>query len=376
MRESEIQTKIKQKFEDILKETQFGKLKQIYLNQRIEKYNIDMIADVWINGETFKFLIEVKSIGEPRQIRLSIQQYKDLIATIQKIKKCKENKDLKYKGIIEAIIRTKENQIYGIIGAPYITEDTARICKENSVGYIDLAGNCFLKFREIFIERKNYPNSYKEKRIVKSIFTPKASRILRVMLSNPKKSWQLQELAKESEVSLGQAYKVKERLLNLEYAMEENKNIVLKRPEELLSKWSENYTYKRNKSYDYFSFGEPIDIEQKIADYCDKDNIIYALTLFSGANLVAPYTRYSRVFIYIKEKPQKVASALQLKQVDSGPNVTILEPFDDGVLYKLQKINKMYVVGNIQLYLDLISYRGRGEEAAKFLLEQKVKPQW
>lgn len=374
MTKNEIEMGIQQTIEKLINEIGYIKLNKIFTQQRIGKFAVDIVADVQVNRESVKLIIEVKSSGEPRQVRLSIQQYKELIASIQRLKECKET--LKYEGIIGAIIRTKENQIYGIVAAPYITEDSARICKENGVGYIDLAGNCFLKFGKVFIERKNYPNPFKEKRIVRSIFTPKASRVLRVILSNPKKTWQLQELAKESEVSLGQVYKVKERLLDLEYADKVNKNIVLKRPDVLLSKWPENYSFRKNKLSDYFVFGEPKDIEQKVAEYCKKNNITYALTLFSGAGLVAPYARYTRAFIYIKERIQEIVDSLQLKPVDSGPNVTILQPFDEGVFYGLQEINGIQVVCNVQLYLDLVSYKGRGEEAAKFLLEEKIKPQW
>jgi len=364
MTENEIQPKIQQTIENLLRETGFVQLEQISPQQCIGKSRIDLLADVRVNSENFKLIIEIKSPGEPRQVR----------ATVQQLLEYKEQ--LKYSGTVSGIIPKVKSQIYGIVAAPYITEDSARICKENNIGYIDLAGNCFLKFSKVFIERKNYPNPYKEKRIVKSIFAPKASRILRVMLSIPRKSWQLQELAKEADVSLGQAYKVKERMLNLEYASEENKNIVLKRPEELLAKWSEEYSFKKNKLYDYFSFGEPRNIEEKIANYCEKNNITYALTLFSGLALVAPYARYTRVFVYIKEKVQGVVSALELRAVDSGPNITILEPYDDGVFYGLQTVDGMQVVVNIQLYLDLASYKGRGEESARFLLDQKIKSQW
>ena len=67
---------------------------------------------------------------------------------------------------------------------------------------------------------------------------------------------------------------------------------------------------------------------------------------------------------------------LQLKKVETGPNVTLLHPYDDGVLYGLQGINEISVVSDIQLYLDLKSYRGRGEEAAQAILEQRLRPKW
>lgn len=364
MVEKEVQLKIQQKLENLLNESGFIKSVKINPNQQIGNLFVDLVVDVQINGNSDKFLVEVKSLGEPKQVRISIQQLKQYM------------EQLKSTGIMGDNIRYEENQIYGIVAAPYIAEDSANICKENNIGYIDLAGNCYLKFGNIFIERKEFPNPYKEKRIVKSIFTPKASRILRVMLLNPKKNWQLGELAREADISIGQAYKVKERMLSLEYVNEENKNIVLKKPESLLSKWAEYYNFKKNKTNDYFSFGTPKEIENKIAEYCNKNNIKYAMTLFSGAALVSPYTRYTRVFFYIKENKDDMLNAVGLKSVESGPNVTVIEPFDDGIFYGIQNMNGVQVVSNIQIYLDLIGYKGRGEETANFLLEQKIKPLW
>ena len=115
---------------------------------------------------------------------------------------------------------------YGVVVAPYISNDTARLCRENGVGYIDLAGNCFLGFDQIYVELKNFPNLTVEKRQLRSLFTPKSSRILRVMLANPRRSWMVKDLAKEAKVSIGLVFKVKERLLDLEFASEDNKSIL------------------------------------------------------------------------------------------------------------------------------------------------------
>jgi len=363
MTEKEIEIKIQQKIESLFNEIGFIKSNKIIFGQRIGNFSIDIIVEAQVKNTDIKFIIEIKSPGEPKQIRGAIQQLREYAEIL-------ENDGL------NIITRTTEQKIYRIVAAPYITEDSAQICKKNGVGYIDLAGNCSLRFEEVFIEFKNYPNPYKEKRIVRSIFTPKASRILRVMLSNPKKSWQVQELAKAANVSLGQAYKVKERLLSLEYAGEDKKSIVLKQPDNLLLKWADYYDFRKNKLYDYFAFGEPGEVEQKIGEYCEKNGIVYGLTLFSGAERVAPHSRYTRSFVYIKERRQELVNSLKLKEVESGPNVTILEPYDDGILYGLKEINGIKVVCDIQLYIDLFSYKGRGDEAANFLLEQRIKPQW
>jgi hypothetical protein len=39
-------------------------------------------------------------------------------------------------------------------------------------------------------------------------------------------------------------------------------------------------------------------------------------------------------------------------------------------------IDDLPVVSPIQLYLDLRSFRGRGQEAAEQILEEVIKPSW
>ncbi len=295
-------------------------------------------------------IVEIKTNGEPRYIRSAIQQLKEYVSQL--------------------------NNSYGMVAAPYISYDTGNICKENGVGYIDTAGNCFINFSRVFIERKNYPNPNVSKRTLRSIFSNKATRVLRVLLCNPKRLWQVQELAKEANVSLGLAYKVKERLLDLEYTADKKRRISIIRPQELLNEWAKNYSFRKNKIYDFYSTDTVKQMEIRLDEYCKAKRIMYALTLFSGAARVAPYARYTRGFVYVQGNIKDITDTLKLKGVDSGANFTIMEPYDESLFYGTREMENLIVVSDVQLYLDLVSYKGRGEESAQFLLEQKLKPQW
>lgn len=350
MRELDILDKIKERLESLLRNMPFLKIRQTVMPTLSERIRPDLLFEVREGNRIFKILVEVKSIGEPRQVRYAIQQLSEYLRQV--------------------------GGDYGIVATNYITEDTARLCKENGIGYIDLVGNCFLNFDKVYIEQRNYPNVYIEKRQLRSIFSPRSNRLLRVMLNNPKRSWQVQELAKEANVSIGLASKVKERLLDLEYAVEQNRNILLNRPEELLSKWADNYSFRKNKLYDYFSVEEPKDMEKWLAKYCEEKKIRYALTLFSGAALVAPFARYNRGFAYVSNGIKELAESIGFKEVSSGATFSILEPYDEGVFYGTRKIQGLEVACDVQLYLDLVGFKGRGEESAKFLLEQRIKPKW
>ncbi|MDO8635500.1 MAG: type IV toxin-antitoxin system AbiEi family antitoxin [Dehalococcoidia bacterium] len=350
MKEFEVLYRIKEKLEQTLRDIPFIEIRQSTMEAPFANVRVDLLVEFKVKNRFLKLVVEVKSLGEPRLIRSAIQQIKE------------------YMGLVD--------NAYALVAAPYISEDTARICKQNKVGYIDLAGNLFLNFDQVYIEKKGYPNPIIEKRQVRSIFCAKSSRILRVMFNNPGRSWQVQELAREANVSLGLVSRVKERLLDLEYAREKDRSLILSRPRELLEQWVNNYSFRANKIYDYFSFDEPRVLERKMSQYCKQRKIPYALTLFSGAALVAPFARYTRGFAYVIKAIKEVADSLGLKGVSSGPNFSLLEPYDEGVFAGSREIDEMRVVGDIQLYLDLVGFKGRGEESAQFLFEQKIKPHW
>lgn len=347
---SPIETEIRDVLEKTIREVPFLTLEQV-IDRGVDSSIADIVYSI-SDGVRSKYLvIEVKSTGEPRYIRKAILQ-------------------------LQAFSRRRNYDAYCMIAAPYISSDAGRICKENGIGYVDTAGNCFINFDQVYIERTNYPNPKVQRRTQRSIFTKKATRILRVLLSNPKRSWQVQELAKEADVSIGLVSKVKERLLDLEYAEGQKGSLILNRPQELLAKWAGNYTYAKNKLFDFYSLKDIRQLERELSKYCNNEQIQYALALFSGAALVAPFTKYIRGFAYVIGNVREIAEVLELKSVDSGPNFSLMEPYDKGVFYDSRRIDDYIVTGDIQLYLDLVNFKGRGEEAAQFLFEQKIRPQW
>jgi len=344
MKEQEIVTAIKAKLEATFYDVPFIKSIKCMADVPVAGARIDLVVDLDMGKRIIRTFVECKSQGEPRIMRSAIEQVKEYM-----------------KGT---------DAQYGIVVAPYISEDTARICKENGVGYIDLAGNCYLCFRKVCIEKQNYPNPFIQKRQVRSIFSPKSSRILRVMLSNPHHSWQVQELAREARVSLGLASRVKERLLDLEYASENNKNVFLSRPRQLLQKWADNYSFSNNTIHNYRGSDEPQEVERKLSQFCQQGSIPYALTLSSATTLLAPSAGRTRGYAYVGQRLPEISRTLGLDKASSESNFALVEPHDEGVFYGSRTIDQMQVVGMVQLYLDLKGSDEGGAEAAEVLLEQ------
>lgn len=328
----------------------FVNLMETKANARVDNKQTELVLNALVSGKLSKFLIGIKSQGEPRLVRMAIIQLKDYL-----------------KG-------TKDS--YGILVAPYLSDASRQICKEAGVGCVDLAGNAYISFKNIFIDRTGNPNPFPVSRISKSIFSPKSSRVLRVLLSDPSKRWFVEDLSQEAGISIGLTSRVKQSLLAQEWIKEENKSFNLVKPEEVLNKWVSNYSYQKNPSFSFYSSLAEEELEAAIKKECDKRKYRYGLALFSGAKKVAPFVRFMRFFSYIDGNIEDIAAALQLKKVESGANVTLLQPYDEGVFYRLQNVTGVNVVSDIQLYLDLKGYKGRGEEAAHAIFEKRIKPKW
>lgn len=312
----------------------------------------DLVARVKYRDGEKLLLIETKRSGQPRQAREAVNQLS------------------RYKSIYE--------NSYPVFLAPYISPRSAEICSEDNVGYMDLAGNCSLSFGKIFIEKKGQKNPFKQERQLRSLYSPRATRVLRVLLvSSPQRKWKIQALAQEAQVSLGHAFNIKKFLLDREWIFSDKDGFSLTDPDALLLDWSNNYNFRRNGIHDYYSLKRPQEVELAIANACRSERIKYSMTGFSAAERFSPAVRYQRTMAYIKPgQVERVASKLGLKEVETGANVSLWEPYDQGVFYGSQEVNGVSVVTPVQAYLDIKGFRGRGEEAAARLLEEVIRPQW
>jgi len=268
---------------------------------------------------------------------------------------------------------------YPIFASQYLSPSIRNFCTTNEIGYFDFSGNCRLVFDQVYIEREVPLSETPERKRLKSLFSLKSSRVMRRLLHEPGRLWKVQSLALEANVSAATVSLMKDKLIGEEYAARQEEGFVITKPEELLLDWAKNYSYKEHKHLECFGHGNLEDLEGHFGDYCRKNSVNYAFTMFSGAKRIAPFTRgiqrgyaYTASDLNIKE----LAEALGLKPVDSGGNFRLMIPSDDDVLWQKQKVDDDFVVSDIQLYLDLSSHRGRGEENAEYLLEQRLRPQW
>lgn len=212
-------------------------------------------------------------------------------------------------------------------------------------------------------------------RKAQNIFSPKASRILRVLLINPYKGWTVEGMSKEGKVSLGFTHAVVMALIDQGHVYRDDLyKLKVTDPVKLIQRWAAYHNYmSMNTFLNYHTFER--DIEVFFSKLKEMSGLEYALTVLAGAQLVAPYVRPTTIHFYIKHrnKVEDLIRQLNLRPTEKGGNVSMVLPYDEGVFYGTIKISGVNVVSEVQLYVDLFNYPARGEEAAEVMLKTLEK---
>lgn len=315
------------------------------------------LMSVQAGNDRWRLACEVKGQLQPRQARVAALEIKDYVA------------------------RLDEPNAYPVLLAPYISPESAGICQQAGVGYVDFSGNCHLTFGHIFIERSGGVNPKAEKRGLRSLFSPKAARILRCMLrDSPHRVWRVKEFEKEAGVSLGQISNVRKALLEREWAEARSDGLILRRADALLDVWRGVYEKRRIKRNRYYTMLRGAALEQQIKAALNAagrgEHAL--LASFSAAHWQAPFARYPTQVFYADEVGESILQQwLQLEPVTKGENVIIECPADEGIFADRDEAAPgIWCTGLAQTYLDLYSAGERGLEAAEHLRQTRIVPLW
>ena len=261
--------------------------------------------------------------------------------------------------------------------APYVSEESAELLKANGINYMDLSGNCFVTVDAIYISVQGKPNQYIPKRSNKNIFAKssvKSSAILRTMLNEPFREWQVQELLKLTDTSLGMISNVKNHLLVNNWAELINGRFRLKNIQDMMWEWAKVYNLKIDETEEYYSLDSVADFEQHISDWNKRHGASVVLGSFSAAARYAPTVRYNKVYVYAEiQDKQELIKDLELKKVEQGGNVVICTLYDNMTTMFSREINGSKVTSPVQTILDLLSHAGRGEEAAESIIQKEFE---
>jgi hypothetical protein len=259
---------------------------------------------------------------------------------------------------------------YGVIAGDFLSSATRERIHGEGFGALDRSGNCSLRFARVVIEVQGKPNLFRAPKEMKSLFAPKAQRVLRVLLSTPLRGWTGSELAAVCGISPGWVTAVRKALFAQEWAEGDRRSIRVSEPRRILEAWASEDRWRRRTEVREFSSILPRDeLCQKLAREFPEGTL--AFTRWVAASLRRPATETNLVTAYLLEMPGAdfLRNALMARPVERNGNLQLVKPSDRGIFLAKQEVDGLPLVCDAQIWLDLQSAGNRAEEQARALWE-------
>lgn len=275
---------------------------------------------------------------------------------------------------VKEVVSQSNGQLYCIIMAPYISDASAKICETYGVGYCDLSGNCLIQMDSIYISNKGNPNRYPVENHAKTIFKSSAkttSLILRELMKDVSKRWKIKELAEKVGCSIGMVSRVKTYLCEQSWAVMDSSGLHITDSESLMKEWSR--AYEIPEAISCYTIESIPRFEEKCYAAYRNNGVSLCLTGFSGGVRYAPVVRYTKAHVWVDRKDiTDFLNLTECKKVDSGANVTVYIADSDEVFVDCREINQSRVASPVQVYLDCMQLKGRGEEMAEAVFSKEI----
>ena len=316
-------------------------------------HSVDGLIEFARGDDTYSLIIEVKPNGAPRFVRSAVCHLQGYLAHARPAG------------------RADRRRLIPMLVSPYLSPESRSICADHDVAYLDLVGNAHLVFDNVYIDRAVADRPKSETRALRSIFTPKAGAILRVLLRDPDRAWRVADLAKAANASLGHVSNVRRALLEREWSEKRDNGIVVVEPDALLRTWRENYRQPAGRHISGYTLFHGEQLNQRLSGNLNPEprhpRAIYSS--HSAAQWFAPFARSGTHSFYADEPgASMLKEALKLTHAAMGANVILRIPNDESLFWDaVQPAPGISCVSPIIAYLDLWNGNDRDREAADHL---------
>ncbi len=263
-----------------------------------------------------------------------------------------------------------------LIAVPFMGDVGRRICEQSGVGFVDLSGNANIKAPPLVIRVEGRPNRFVRRGRPSSVFAPKSSRVVRLLLLEPKRWWRQHELAQQGSLGAGYVSRICKRLEAERLIERDGHNAVRPRnPALLLDAWRASYDFDSHdveRGHVPARSGE--ELTERVSSLLKVHGVRHALTGLAAAWRLAPFAAYRLVTVYVDDgRDRQILDALKWKAGERGANLWLVRPNDGGVFHGAQVVKGANCVSPIQAYLDLQGLPERSDEAAAHLKEELLR---
>ncbi|WP_292532506.1 type IV toxin-antitoxin system AbiEi family antitoxin [Methylocystis sp.] len=347
----ELENRAAAAFQELVAEVPAIRVERVEIEPALPFRGIDILVHLKIFDRPQILVCEVKSSGQPRNVRESLLQLRNYVA---------------HSG----------HDAVPVLIAPYLSPEAQALCKEHNVAFLDLVGNARLAFDNLFIERRVADRPPADRRALRSLFKPKSARVLRIMFRDPGRAWRVTELAETAGVSLGHVSNVRTGLLDRELARVSEDGLVLSEPDALLNAWRDEYEAPEGKRLSFYTILHGSAFERAARDVLGVSSgsgkAVFAF--FSAAHWLAPFGRTGMQYFYADSAGlELLKERLELAPSPKGENVTVTVPKDLGLFRDtVEPAPGAICTSAVQTYLDLWVSGERGREAAEHLRQEKL----
>lgn len=281
----------------------------------------------------------------------------------------KENKGFLLSRLDELKTITKRPML---VIAKYIATEVALELKENNINYLDVAGNCFIKYQGLLLYITGQKVHKKEKTNQAKAFQEAGIKIIFNLLSNPENlQLSYRELAELAEVSVGSVSNVMNELEEQNFILKTKLKRILKNKLILLERWIVAYhdVLRPRLVKKQMRFIKPDTIQNWKELYLDNEEEITLWGAEPAAAILTNQLLPEKFSIYTTQSWQNIGQDLGLVP-DVNGKIEIIQTF-----WK-QKVKTIETktVPQLLVYADLIgSGYGRNIETAKIILENELQ---
>ena len=320
---------------------------KVEYGKKTENSAVDALITARNKTDAYNFCIEIRRAGYPQYIKEAALSLKEFI---------------------------KDNPLYyPIIAAPKISERGKAICDKYNIGHMDFSGNTKIIFKNIFIETagKICHSQLIAQGLAgqQSVFSSKALRITKAILYEPHRRWAQKDIVSRTGLSKGMVSRIVRRMVEVGFLTEKDGRFALYNFDDLLASWLEAVIKRRQFHRRYYAWAQnPQQLMRIVADELAKRKTKYVFTQEAGASLVAPFSTFDIVSLYIEDFDKFPAQAISASEAKKGFNLVLLEAPDEAIFQEAQVINGIKVADNLQLYVDLKKNPLRGDKQAEHIL--------
>lgn len=267
-----------------------------------------------------------------------------------------------------------------LLVAPYLAPDARALLRERDINWLDLAGNFRFHHGSVYLEAdRAHLNPFKTARGRTALFAHRAALVLDALLESPGRTWKVADLSEVSGASLGSVSKVRQELIELEWAQADALGLRLTHPDQLLDAWGAAAGGRRLPilmQAHTTLHGKALEEALRAAFGQLQEGANLLLAAHSVARRTAPFARVAGEFFYATpSSAQALRQFVPFEEVSKGGNL---------VFYDVEQVHLprhalalpggLRGTGCIRTYLDLLSTGERGREAADHFRREMIAP--